>query len=148
MACYILEVSPSSKRLSVNPRRARGGCLDTPLRFFAGAAIFDTAVHTSFPHTLWKFRTQVTHGQVTRSRQVASPQKNIWMFVIATPNNRSPWNFQVLIFVLVSMKHISRNFDIGDLRSGQFCGLSIISQWEKNKKRLFWTKTIISTLKH
>ena len=27
--------------------------------------------------------------------------------------------------------------DIGDLRSGQFCDLSIISQWEKNERRLF-----------
>ena len=45
------------------------------------------------------------------------------------------------------MKRIFRNFDIGDLRSGQFCDLSIISQWEKNV-RLFCTKTIQNTLKH
>ena len=46
------------------------------------------------------------------------------------------------------MKRISRNFDIGDLRSGQFCDLSIISQWEQNERRLFCTKTIQNTLKH
>ena len=46
------------------------------------------------------------------------------------------------------MKHTSRNFNIGDLRSGQFCDLSIISQWETNERRLFWTKTIQNTRKH
>ena len=43
----------------LNPRRA-GGCLNTPFRFFAdswktaarSAAVFGTAVYTSFPHTL------------------------------------------------------------------------------------------------
>ena len=43
------------------------------------------------------------------------------------------------------MTHFSRNFDI---RSGQYCDLSIVRQWEKNEKRLFWTKTIRNTLKH
>ena len=44
-------------------------------------------------------------------------------------------------------KCISHNFDIGDQRSGQFCDLSIISQWEKIQKRLFWMKVILNTLK-
>ena len=35
-----------------------------------------TAAYTYCPHTLWKFRTQVPQGQVTRSRQVTSPQKS------------------------------------------------------------------------
>ena len=39
------------------------------------AAVFGTPVHASFPHMLWKFQTQVALGQVTRSRQVTSPQK-------------------------------------------------------------------------
>ena len=38
-----------------------------------------------------------------------------WMFVIATPNERSPGNSQRLISVPVSMKRLYRNFDIGDL---------------------------------
>ena len=46
------------------------------------------------------------------------------------------------------MKRISRNFDIRNPRSGQFCDLSIISQWEKNERCLFWTKTIQNPLKH
>ena len=38
--------------------------------------------------------------------------------------------------------------DIGDLGSGQFCDLFIISQWEKIERRLLWTKTTRNTLKH
>ena len=38
----------------------------------------------------------------------------------------SPWKFPRLIQIAVSMKFISRNFDIGDLRPDQFCELSII----------------------
>ena len=52
-------------------------------------------------------------------------------FVIAAPNDRSPWNFQRLVSVTVSIKYASRNFDIGDPRSGQICDLLILSQWEK-----------------
>ena len=70
------------------------------------------------------------------------------MFLQATPTERLPWNFQRLLQVWVSIRCISQNFDIGDLRSGQFCDLSIISQWEKNERRLFWTKTVQNTLKH
>ena len=40
------------------------------------AAVFGTPVHASFPH-MWKFRTQVTQGQVTKSRQVTSLQKSL-----------------------------------------------------------------------
>ena len=68
------------------------------------------------------------------------------MCVIATPTERLPGNFQRLIQVLVSSKCIYDNFDIGDLRSGQFCDL--LSQWEKIERRLFWTKRILNTLKH
>ena len=70
------------------------------------------------------------------------------MFLNATPTERLPWNFQRLLQTTVSIKCISQNFDIGDLRSGQFWDLSIISQWEKNERRLFWTKNIQNTLKH
>ena len=38
-------------------------------------AVFGTLIHASFPHTLCKFQTQATQGQVIRSHQVASPQK-------------------------------------------------------------------------
>ena len=67
---------------------------------------------------------------------------------IATLNDRSPRNFQRLIAATVSIKRSSRNIEIGDLRSGQFCDVSIISQWEKHERHLFWTKAIRNILKH
>ena len=62
------------------------------------------------------------------------------MSVIATPTERSLWNFQRFIRVTVTTKGIPRNFDIGDPRSGQFCDLSIIRQWEKLKGAFFGRK--------
>ena len=67
----------------VNLRPAGGGVVETPLCFFPDcqktaalcAAVFGTPYNTSFPHMLWKFQTQVTQGQVTRSRQVTSPHQ-------------------------------------------------------------------------
>ena len=70
------------------------------------------------------------------------------MFVKATRTERLIWNFQCYIQVQVPIKCISQHFDIGDLRSGQFCDLAIISQWEKIEKRLFLAKTVLNTLKH
>ena len=43
------------------------------------------------------------------------------------------------------MKWLPWNFDIGDLWSGHFCNLSIIIEWEKVEKRLFFMKTILNT---
>ena len=111
---------------------------------------FGTPVYISLSHILWKFQIQVTQGQVTRSRQVASPQKKFWVLVIASPrpDDRPLWNFQRLISVTVSIKYLSRNFDIGYPKSGKFCNFSILSQREKIERRLFWTKTVRNTLKH
>ena len=61
------------------PRRDGGGHFYVPPQDFRkdlkkttarSATVFGIPVHTSFPHMLWKFQTQVT-----RSRQVSSPQK-------------------------------------------------------------------------
>ena len=54
-------------------------------------AVFGAPVNTAFPHMLRKFHTQVTQGQLTRSRQVTSSQKkSLNGYHIATPNDRSP----------------------------------------------------------
>ena len=53
----------------LNPRRA--GCV------FGRPHIFGTPVHASRSHVVWKFQTQVTQGQVTRSRQVTSPHLSL-----------------------------------------------------------------------
>ena len=125
---------------SLNPRPDGEG-ESTPL------SAFGTTVHNLFRTCYENFR--------PRSLKVMSPvtssdltSEQVWILVIATPNDRSPWNFKPLISVTVSIKFISRDFDIGDPRSGQFCDLSIKSQWEKIERRFFCTKTIQNTLKH
>ena len=40
--------------------------------------------------------------------------------------------------VIMPTKRISRIFDIGDLRSGHFCDLPIISQWAKIQLRYIY----------
>ena len=70
------------------------------------------------------------------------------MLVIATPYDRSTWNFQRLVSVRVSIKLLYLIFYIGDPGSGQFCNLFITNQWEKNERRLFWTKTTRTLSKH
>ena len=47
------------------------------------------------------------------------------------------WNFRNMMRTSVPTKHISRIFDIGDLRSGHFCDLPIISQWAKINSVIF-----------
>ena len=46
------------------------GAIELPFFKFVGGP-----VHTSFPHMLWKFKTQIIQGQVTWSRQVTWPHK-------------------------------------------------------------------------
>ena len=90
-------------------------------------------------------------GHSKSDHQVTSSdptQEKVWMLVIATPNDGSLWNFQWLIAVTVSIRFLSRNFDIGKPRSGQFCDPFVISQGEKIERCFFWTKTIQNTLKH
>ena len=55
------------------------------------------------------------------------------------------WNFRNMMRSSVPTKRISRVFFyIGDLRSGHFCDLPIISQWAKKKTPLYllWSKPI------
>ena len=52
--------------------------------------------------------------------------------VTATVVERKIWNFHDLVYYQVPTTCISRIFYIGDLRSGQFRDLPIISQWGKN----------------
>ena len=87
----------------------------------------------------------MSHHQVTSSDLTS---EKVWMLLITTPTERPPWHFQWFIRVIVSVKFMSRNFYIGDLRSDQFCDLCIISQREKNDRRLIWNETIPNNLKH
>ena len=98
-------------------------------------------------HLIMNLQTQVTQGQVTRSCQGTSLHKSL--------NARQSYidltitlKLSAIDTIKMSTKCISQNFDIGDLRSGQFCDLFILSQWEKIEKRLFWMKPILNTLEH
>ena len=83
MFCECLDCHKRSQNLPDHNPCPVGGCLNTPIRFFVNnlktaarsAAVFGTPYHASFSHMLLKFQTQVTQGQVIRSRQVTSPHK-------------------------------------------------------------------------
>ena len=104
--------------------------VETPLRFFQTVKNSGTQ-RRRFRHTLLCIcSAHVVKKFGPRSRKFRSPGHVKWphlikvgMFVKATPTERLPWNFQRLLQVTVSIKCISQNFDVGDLRSGQFCDL-------------------------
>ena len=58
------------------------------------------------------------------------------------------WNFRNMMRSSVPTKRISRIFDIGDLRSGHFCDLPIISQWAKNQLRYIYFGASVFEWKH
>ena len=103
-------------------------------------AFFGKPIHTSNLHVLWKCR--------PRSLKVTSPGHVKWSHLITSlnarhsyiPAKRLPWNFQRLIRIAVCSKCIYQKFYIGDLRSGQFCDLFIISQWGDIEWRIFGRK--------
>ena len=55
----------------------------------------------------------------------------VWSRVTSTVVERGSWNFQKTYLSYVPTKRISRIFYFGDLRSGHFSDLPIISQWGK-----------------
>ena len=77
-----LHPSRALVQMRLNPRRAGGVFEPPPLRLFADS--WKTAALRRFWHScsyifsahFAKISDPVTHGQVTRSRQVTSPQKN------------------------------------------------------------------------
>ena len=58
------------------------------------------------------------------------------------------WNFQNMISSSVPTKRLSRIFDIGDLKSGHFCDLPIISQWAKIQPRYIYFGAGVFELNH
>ena len=137
-----------------NPRRA-GGVLTPPSGFSQISKKGSTERHRFWHTYLYIASAHIVkisdRGHSTSGHQITPSDltsEKVRMLVIATANDRSLRNFQILISVAVSMKCVSRNFGVGNLRSGQFYDLSIASQREKNEGRLLWTKTIRNTLKH
>ena len=118
------------------------GCLNTPpLRFFADskktaalrAAGFSPTLSAIFLATFVKVSIL---GHARSGHQVRSSDHTLQKLY-----NRAPasvfegklWNFRNMIRSSVPTKCISWIFDTGDLRSGHFRDLPIISQWAKIK---------------
>ena len=115
--------------------------LNTPLRFFAdskktaarSAAGFSPTLSPIFLATFVKVSIL---GHARSGHQVRSSDhtlQKLYNRAPATVFEGKLWNFRKMIRSSVPTKFISWIFDIGDLRSGHFRDLPIISQWAKIK---------------
>ena len=111
-----------------------------------------TARRPFFWHTLLyinfsPFQKISAQGRLRSRHQVRSSDstsKNIYDNAVTTVFKVSISNFQKLIRTSIPIKVYSRNFDFGDLRSGRFCDVAIIRQWE-NVQMLFLPKLRVGT---
>ena len=73
------------------------------------------------------------HTLVTKSGQVTPPPKKFAMLqqLQFLSNHYETFRISDIMRPSIATKRISWIFDFGDLRSGQFCDLSILRQWEK-----------------
>ena len=118
-----------------------GGVWTPPLRFFAdskktaarSAAGFSPTLSPIFLATFVKVSIL---GHARSGHQVRSSDhtlQKLYNRAPATVFEGKLWNFRNMIRSSVPTKCISWIFDIGDLRSGHFRDLPIISQWAKIK---------------
>ena len=128
------------REMALNLRPA-GGCLNTPLRFFAdskktaarSAAGFSPTLSPIFLATFVKV---LILGHARSGHQVRSSDhtlQKLYNLAPATVFEGKLWKFRNMIRSSVPTKCISRIFDICDLRSGHIRDLPIISQWAKIK---------------
>ena len=137
----------SKSRLAKYPRNCRvnlrpaGGCLNTPLRFFTDSKKTAARSATGFSPTLSPiflatFVKVSILGHARSGHQVRSSDHTLQALynrASATVFEGKLWNFRNMIRSSIPTKCISRIFYIGDLRSGHFRDLPIISQWAKIK---------------
>ena len=97
-----------------------------------GAAVF--AYLISYPFHTFPENFAPGSSQVRSPGQVKWPHflKSLWCYSIYSLE-QSIWNFLDIMRPSIATKRISRNFDFGDIRSGQFCDLPIMRQWKKNQ---------------
>ena len=118
-----------------------GGVWTPPLRFLAdskktaarSAAGFSPTLSLIFLATFVKV---LILGHARSGHQVRSSDhtlQKLYNRAPATVFEGKLWNFRNMIRSSVPTKCTSWIFDIGDLRSGHFRDLPIISQWAKNK---------------
>ena len=124
--------------LALNPRRAGGGgAFLRPPQVFRRRPMFQKRPRAAPPvlaHFIIHLFRIVSENFSPRSSKVRSPVEVKWpnlrkvqTRVLATRVDRSLWNFQQLLRLTRCTQCISRIFVIGDLRSGQFCDLPIIT---------------------
>ena len=129
--------------LNINPRRAGGG-------------VFTPPPSQVFAHLILHILHIGCQNFSSRSSKVRSPGQVKWhnlrensstppCYIFAISIDRSRWNLQGLLRLTGYKKCISRIFYIYDRRSGQFCDLPIISQWEKFHFIFVCVKTTISS---
>ena len=115
-----------------------------PLRFFMNsgktaarsAAKFCMTIYLSILRVVCKWWPPTIQGQVTRSLGMTRCQVtflHIYRCARAAVDDQTFWNSVDGVRAWVPTICISRIFPIGDLRSGQFCDLAIVRQWEKNQ---------------
>ena len=126
-----------SQTKGIRTKEIRLLCSNTLLtRPFTGIPLQDRYLWSSFPQLLWQFRLKTMWGQVTKSGQVTQLQNNfpiaprLQCFRESYETFGKWWGHQCL-------PNISF-FYIGDLTSGHFCDLPIISQWAKNQLRYIY----------
>ena len=115
-------------------------CLNTPWGFFGIAKNGDAqrcrVLHSCSDNSSATFLKILGPGHQRSGNQVRSSDptsEKLYNRVTATVVERKVWNFQDLAYYQVPTTCISRIFYIGDLRSGPFRDLPIISQWGKTQ---------------
>ena len=121
-----------------------GGCLNTPpppcgfsriARKRRRAA--PPGFHLPYPPSFCQLFVKVSIlGHARSGHQVRSSDhtlQKLYNRAPATVFEGNLWTFRNMMRSSVPTKCISQIFDIGDLRSGHFRDLPIISQWAKNK---------------
>ena len=92
--------------------------------------LIGTLWHSLNIHCVKKWTFWLGNGQVRSGHQSRSNDPKKCNCTVATIFKRSIWNFQELTRTSFPTKHISPNFVFGDQRSGQWCDLTFIRQWE------------------
>ena len=125
----------------VNPRPAGGFERPPPLRFFEDSENMPKGFHPPYPHVFRNFCKNFD----PMSCKVRSPGQVKWPNYIITFQSRHGYNVSGKVMklseyeeVISAYKTFILDFDIGDLRSGHFCDLPIISQWAKNQPRYIY----------
>ena len=131
--------------------RLGGGGVGAPsLEVFSRWRINDGAARCCFCHSCLDnlsapFLKILCPGHLRSGHQVRSNDPNSNKFyncVTATVVEIKIWNFQDLIYYQVPTTCISRILNIGDLRSGQFRDLPIMSRWGKSQVPQILTRSV------